>query len=56
MQVMEPIYAIFPKKVDFPNLVIDGVKVIREIELTTSREPVNVGTVGHCDWPTVSLY
>jgi len=56
MQVMEPIYAIFPKKVGFPNLIIDGVKMIREIELTINREPVNVGTVGHCDWPTVNLY
>lgn len=50
MQVMEPIYAIFPKKVPFPNLVIDGVKLIRNLEITTSRPSVNVGTIGHCDW------
>ncbi|MNQ14319.1 hypothetical protein D3C85_272660 [compost metagenome] len=50
MQAMEPIYAIFPKKVSFPNLVIDGVKVIRNLETTTSHPPVNVGTIGHCDW------
>lgn len=57
MQVMEPIYPIFPKKVGFPNLVIDGVKVIRTLELTTTRGDgyVNVGTIGHVDWPTIDL-
>ena len=57
MKVNEPIYPIFPKKVGFPNLVIDGVKVIRTLEVTTTRGDgyVNVGTIGHCDWPTVNL-
>lgn len=56
MQVMEPIYPIYPDPIPkFPKFVYDGVRVIEHIDIVAERTPINVGTIGHVDWPTIDL-
>lgn len=71
MKVNEPIYPIYPEvasepwrhvHVDIHPLEDGRVRWVVDIRsrnsadvYATTHPKVNVGTVGHCDWPTVNL-